>query len=139
MHAKPYSLSVRAVILDDQDRCLVLRRSSRNRNFAGCWEWPGGKLAPGEDFISGLRREVREESGLEIEFTGLAGATEHEMPTVRVVLLCLMARPAGGELRLSHEHDDQGWARLDDLAHWNFLEPLKPILQSLRERKESHG
>lgn len=139
MNAKPYSLSVRAVILDGQQRCLVLRRSSRNRNFAGCWEWPGGKLAPGEDFIGGLRREVREESGLEIELAGLAGAVEHEMATVRVVLLCLMARPAGGELRLSHEHDDKAWARLDELAHWNFLEPLKPILQSLRERKESHG
>src|SRR5690606_21176882 len=102
--AKPFSMAVKAVICDDQGRCLVIRRSTHNRSFVGCWEWPGGKLDPGEDFTDGLRREVMEECGLEVELTGLAGAMEFELPATRVVLLCMEARPVGGTLRLSEEH-----------------------------------
>lgn len=111
----PFSMAVKAVILDDQQRCLLIRRSEKNRNFAGCWEWPGGKLDPGEGFADGLAREVMEECGLEVELTGLAGAMEFEMPAVRVVLLCMEAKPTGGVIRTSGEHDACAWVALEDL------------------------
>jgi len=47
---KPFRLAVKAVIFDDQQRCLLLRRSAINHHFVGCWEWPGGKVDEGEDF-----------------------------------------------------------------------------------------
>ena len=134
--SKPLRMTVRAVLFDAAQRCLVLRRSPANRGFVGCWEWPGGKLEPGEDFTDGLRRELREETGLEAEFTGLAGASEFEMPAARVILVCLCARPTGGDLRLSPEHDAFDWVPLEELTHWNILEPMKPILKALLERKE---
>ena len=97
--SRPFRLAVKAVIFDDWNRCLLIRRSTANRNFAGCWEWPGGKLDPGEDFATGLAREVREECGLQVELTGLAGATEFAMPAVNVILLCLEARLSDAELK----------------------------------------
>lgn len=136
--SKPFKLAVKAVILDQEKRCLLIRRSPANRNFVGFWEWPGGKADPGEDFATALHREVREECGLELEFTGLAGASEFEMPAARIVLICLTARLTGGELRLSHEHDASDWVRLEELAQRQILEPMKPVLKSLLERKESH-
>jgi 8-oxo-dGTP diphosphatase len=136
--SKPFKLAVKAVILDQGKRCLLVRRSAANRNFVGFWEWPGGKVDPGEDFATALHREVREECGLEIEFTGLAGASEFEMPAARVVLICLTARLAGGELRLSHEHNASDWVQLEELAQRQILEQMKPALKSLLERKESY-
>lgn len=120
MPSKPFSLAVKAVIFDDQQRCLLIRRSAANRSFVGCWEWPGGKVDPGEDFATAVVRESREETGLEVEITALAGANEFEMPHVHVVLLCMEAKKLSGEIRLSDEHDEFAWVSLKDLAGHNL-------------------
>jgi 8-oxo-dGTP diphosphatase len=119
---KPFSMAVKAVILDDEGRCLLIRRSAHNTNFIGCWEWPGGKLDPGESFDVGLEREVMEECGLTVDLTGLAGAMEFEMPKVRVVLLCMEARQTGGTIRMSEEHDDSAWIHLSELKNQTLHE-----------------
>ena len=64
MTPKPFSLAVKAVPLDSQNRCLLIRRSSYNHNFVGKWEWPGGKVDAGESFAVAVCREVREETSL---------------------------------------------------------------------------
>lgn len=133
---KPILMAVKAVVFDADHRCLVLRRSPANRGFVGCWEWPGGKPDPGEDLDTALRREVREECGLEVDFLGLAGASEFDMPRGRIILICLLARQAGGEFRLSDEHDDFAWVPLEELAQRQILEPMKPVLKSLLERTD---
>ena len=51
---KPFRLAVKAIILDGQQRCLMVRRSAFNHNFVGCWEWPGGKVDDGEDFAAAV-------------------------------------------------------------------------------------
>lgn len=136
MIAKPFVLAVKAVILDGQRRCLLVRRSAQNRHFAGQWEWPGGKVEAGEDFAHAVARETREETALEIELTGLAGATQFEMPEVNVVLLCLEARLLGGELTLSAEHDEFAWTPLAKLAMWNLVEQVRPFMLDYAAEKE---
>ena len=131
----PFALTVKAVLFDDQNRCLLLRRSAANRHFAGCWEWPGGKLDPGEDFATGLHREVREEAGLEIELTALAGATQFEMPNAHVILLCLEARPLGTAVRLSAEHDVFAWVPLNELGRYQFTPGVGDFMLDCAKRK----
>jgi len=131
----PFTLTVKAVLFDPQNRCLLLRRSPANRRFAGCWEWPGGKLDPGEDFVAGLRREVREEAGLAIELTALAGATQFEMPMAHVILLCLEARPQGTAVRLSEEHDDFAWVPLSELGRYQFTPGVGDFMLDYAQRK----
>jgi 8-oxo-dGTP diphosphatase len=135
MAPNPLSLAVSAVILDGGDRCLLLRRSCANRHHAGCWEWPGGKLKAGELFADGLRREVQEECGLEIELTGLAGATEFALPSVHVILLCLEARRVDGEVRLSDEHDQFAWAPLGDVERFRLAETVRAFMLGYVGRK----
>lgn len=125
---KPYSLGVRAVILDGRGACLLLRRSAANRHFAGAWEWPGGKLEPGEEFAPALVRETQEEIGLDVEITGLAGATAFELPAVHVVVLCMEARITGGAARLSHEHDAWEWTPLSEFAQRHLCEPVRAFM-----------
>jgi 8-oxo-dGTP diphosphatase len=131
---KPYGLAVKAVILDAQKRCLLLRRSRACRHFAGQWEWPGGKVDRGEDFAAALMREVHEETALAVKVTGFAGATHFEMPAAHVVLLCLETRVLSGKVKLSEEHDDLAWAPLDDLARWDLTDHVKPFMLDYAKR-----
>ena len=117
---KPFRLTVKAVILDDQQRCLLVRRSASNHSFVGCWEWPGGKVDDGEDFATALLREVSEETDLAVEITGLAGATMYEMPAIHMVLLCMEASRVSGELRLSEEHDNLAWVPFTEFHKYAF-------------------
>lgn len=130
--SKPWSLAVRALIADEAGRWLVLRRSAACRNFRGCWEWPGGKVEAGEEFVVALAREAMEECGLEVEPDGFVGATSFEMPAVRVVLLCLRARVTGGRLGLSDEHDEHAWLTLEELVGRPVVESLRPVLEAMR-------
>ena len=130
-----FGLAVKAIIFDAQGRCLLLRRSASNRHFVGCWEWPGGKLERGEDFTTGAEREVAEEAGLKIEFTGWGGATDFTMPTVHVVLLCLEARPLGAEVRLSGEHDAFAWVPLAEVGGYELPAGVADFMRDYAKRK----
>ena len=135
MSEKPWSLAVKAVIFDDQGRCLLIRRSAHNHNFVGMWEWPGGKLDPGEDFATGLHREIAEETGLIVQLTDLAGSISFEMPKVNVVLLCMEARLVSGDLKLSEEHDDFKWIPVSDIPKYEYPPRISELMLEYAKRK----
>ncbi len=87
-------------------------------------ELPGGKLEPGERFDDAVRREVIEETGLTVALTGLAGAVEFDLPTIKVACLIVETQVSGGTFRLSQEHDAYKWvdeakiAGVDIVAHF---------------------
>jgi 8-oxo-dGTP diphosphatase len=128
MNTKPHSLSVKAVIFNNAGQCLLIRRSAHNQNFVGKWEWPGGKVDPGEDFATALHREVAEETGLVIELGGLACATSFEMPKANVVLLCMEARLISGDVKLSEEHDDFVWVPMADSLQYEYPAHLAEMM-----------
>lgn len=132
---KPFGLAVKAVIWREDGRCLLLKRAASSRHWPGAWEWPGGKADPGEDFMTALRREVGEETGLTIEPTGLAGSAECELESIRIVLLCMEARLAGGAFRLSDEHEDHRWVELADLPRMDLSAQLKDFMIAYARRK----
>lgn len=132
---KPYSLTVKAIVLNDAGQCLLLRRSAANRSFVGCWEWPGGKADVGEAFVATLLREVREETGLDVKITGFAGATTFEIPEAHVVLLCMEARVSGGKIRVSEEHDAWEWVTLSKMGARDLPEPLRGFMLTFAAQK----
>ena len=135
MSARPFVLSVSAVIVDASGCCLLVRRSAANQHFVGSWEWPGGKVEPGEDFATAIVRETREETSLDIEITGLAGATQFAVANVNVVMLFLEARVLGGELHLSREHDDATWVAWKDLLRYQLPPHMQEFVMSYADRK----
>ncbi len=122
MAVKPFSLTMKAVIVDEQGRTLLIRRSKANKNFTGKWEWPGGKVDPGEDFAAAAIRETKEETGLDVELTGVAGVAQFEMPKAFVAMLCMEARIVGGEIALSEEHDAFQWVPLSKLHEIELID-----------------
>lgn len=134
--SKPYKLAVGAVVLDNSCRCLLVRRSAQCGNFVGQWEWPGGKVTDGEYFTTALRREVGEETSLEVEITGLAGATVFELPAIHVVLLIMETRVRSGQLKLSEEHDQFAWVPLAELPQWSLVGPVRHLMLEYAKQKE---
>ena len=103
-----HSVSVAAVIPDRQGRALLIRRRDN-----GHWEPPGGVLELGETIEDGLRREVREETGLEIEPQRLTGV--YKNMARRVVAMVFLCETAGGKLTESPETSAFRWAAADEV------------------------
>lgn len=92
--AKPLVVAS-VVALTRRGRWLVLRRPSSGL-LGGLWEFPGGKLRPGEPPIAGARRELREETGLTAGPLDELGLFRHEYSHFRVALHLFRSRSARG-------------------------------------------
>lgn len=97
-----HSVSVSAVIIDERQRVLVIKRRDN-----GNWEPPGGLLELDESIIHGLRREVLEETGLFIEPLGLTGV--YKNMRIGAVALVFRARRIGGTPVVTDETADFAW------------------------------
>lgn len=119
-------IGVGAVILDERGRIVLVRRDAAPRQ--GEWSIPGGKIEWGETVSAALLREIREETGLDVEilqfidvidFVSLdaAGVVERHY-----VLLDFWARAIGGELTAGDDAAEARWvlpAELDRYALWS--------------------
>ena len=109
---------------------MLVRRSAANRRMVGQWEWPGGKVDPGETPDITVCRELAEETGLEIALTGFAGATSFEMPDIGLTVIALVfnAVVTGGSLALSHEHDTAEWVPPSDFQNYELTGPVRAFM-----------
>lgn len=131
--ALPFSLSVKAIVMDKDKRCLVLRRSMASKNNAGKWEFPGGKLNPGESFDNALEREVHEETGLEITLLRPFDTAMSSIQDRRVVYLFMLAETGTDRVRLSDEHDAFQWVAVDRLAEVDLARQFQSVAQRMAE------
>jgi 8-oxo-dGTP diphosphatase len=125
---------VGAALVDDRRRVLVAQRGSGP--LAGLWEFPGGKVEPGESDLSALVRECAEELGVEVlpqDFLGevpldgvVAGGTPGAS-TLRV----WSGRLTGGEL-VAHEHTELRWLGADELGDLDWIAADRPLLPAVR-------
>lgn len=131
--ALPFSLSVKAIVMGKDKRCLVLRRSMASKNNAGKWEFPGGKLNPGESFDNALEREVHEETGLEITLLRPFDTAMSSIQDRRVVYLFMLAETGTDRVRLSDEHDAFQWVAVDRLAEVDLARQFQSVAQRMAE------
>jgi len=91
---------VAAALVDDEGRVLLQRRAP-NRAMAGLWEFPGGKVEPGELPEAALVRELREELGIEVDAAALVPACFASAPVGGrpMILLLYLCRAWRGEPR----------------------------------------
>jgi ADP-ribose pyrophosphatase YjhB (NUDIX family) len=124
-------LAVSAAIFRD-GRLLVVRRA--RAPASGLYTLPGGRVEMGETLVEAVKREVREETALEIEVLALAGTREiilrdNAAVTGHFVILPFAARWVAGEVALNEELDDSRWIVPQDLADLKTTEGLAEIIQ----------
>lgn len=103
MAATPkHSVSVAGIVVRDDGRVLVIKRDDN-----GHWEAPGGVLELDESFEAGVKREVLEETGLEVAVERLTGV--YKNLTRGIVALVYRCRPAKGEPHATEEAREVRW------------------------------
>jgi 8-oxo-dGTP pyrophosphatase MutT (NUDIX family) len=115
--------AVTAVVQNDRNELLMIERTDN-----GLWALPGGAQDLGESITDTVRREVREETGIEIEVTELSGIYSDPRHVIayddgevrQEFSLCFRARPTGGTLRTDREARQVRWVSANHLDNLNI-------------------
>ena len=119
-----------AAAIERDERYLVARRT-RPAEVAGRWEFPGGKVEPGETEEGALAREIREELGVEI---AIGERVPGEWPLHGDLVLHLFrAALADGEPMPLEQHDEIRWVAIADFDSVDWLPSDVDAVRSLRE------
>jgi 8-oxo-dGTP diphosphatase len=110
---------------------ILISRRHADAARGGQWEFPGGKVEPGEAEEDALRREIREELGCDVEVGPLLVRHRHQYPDLEVELAFHACRlPPGAEPRPLGVAGLE-WARAEALEGYDFCEADRPVLAAL--------
>lgn len=123
-------LHVVGAIIRRGDAVFAARRNPE-RSAGGLWEFPGGKVEPGETPQQALVREVHEELGVQIEVGKLVDRSQVTVGEVRVDLTCYEARLVGPEPTESTDHDALTWVPLAELGNLEWAPGDVPIIERM--------
>jgi 8-oxo-dGTP diphosphatase len=122
---------VAAVII--RDGCVLACRRNPDRSAGGLWEFPGGKVEPGESAEDALAREIREELGVDIEIGELIHRATTPTNSARVDLSSYAARLLDAVPTSSADHDSLRWMHPDELRELTWAEPDLPVVALLAQ------
>lgn len=125
---KPVTV-VAAAIIRRGNTILIARRGPTGP-IAGLWEFPGGKVKPGETLESCLRREIAEELGAEIAVESAFLPVEHDYGEGSIRLRSFLCRLIRGEPRLL-EHAEIRWVAPEEMRAYQFAPADAPIVRRL--------
>lgn len=118
-----------AVIHDDNGRVLAAQRPP-GKAQAGRWEFPGGKIEPGESAEAALRREIEEELGCTLSVGAALTPVDHAYPGGIIRLHPFLAAIDSGEPQ-AREHSALRWLRPEEVQTLDWAPADRPVLAEL--------
>lgn len=117
----------------EQAGCLLLAQRPAHKHLPLKWEFPGGKVEPGEDPAAAIVREIREELGCEITVVRVLPHFLHDYQTVVIEMMpfvCALAESS--PTPHPHEHVAVAWVKPADLAGYDLAPADLPVLADYR-------
>ena len=127
MNERKHIVVVAAIIVRD-GRIFATQRGYGE--WKDWWEFPGGKIEPGESTEDALKREIREELATEIEVDELLTTVEYDYPKFHLTMHCYLCTIISGDLSLL-EHEDARWLAIDELDSVKWLPADKDVIEKL--------
>ena len=121
---------VAAIIRDDEGRVFATQRGYGE--WQDFWEFPGGKMEPGESPEEALKREIWEELETRIEVEQLVTTVEYDYPRFHLTMHCFWCHVESGSLILK-EHEAARWLSRENLDSVNWLPADKIVIESIKE------
>ncbi|MGB3300138.1 MAG: 8-oxo-dGTP diphosphatase MutT, partial [Phormidesmis sp.] len=121
-----------AVITDEQGNILIDRRRQEGL-LGGLWEFPGGKIEPGESVEECVKREIAEELGIEIAVQERLITIEHAYTHFKVTLNVFNCKHLSGEPQ-PIECDEVKWVTLENIDDYPFPKANSQIIEALRKQ-----
>ena len=116
-------------LIEDGDKIFIAQRS-KDDELPLMWEFPGGKVRPGEPSAEAIVREYKEELNLDIEVTGLYGKGVYGFLKWETEIIMYRAKIIGGDIQLN-EHNDTKWVTREELKNYEVIPPYKDFYDKL--------
>lgn len=121
-------IEVVAAIIQKENRYLTTQRGYGD--FKGFWEFPGGKIEFGESHEVALKREIREELGINISIEKFICTTDYDYSSFHLTMHCYLCNIVSGEIEL-REHIAIRWLNPYELNDVKWLPADKEIIDKL--------
>lgn len=123
-------INVVGAIIVHEGKVLAAQKGSGP--LAGYWEFPGGKVEPGETLHDALVREISEEMACEVEAGGVVESTDYDYPFARIRLTTLLCRLTSGE-PVAREHASVRWLSPGELLLLKWAPADLPAVRRISE------
>jgi len=112
-----HAIAVKAVITNESKEILVMKRSGISGHAAEEWDIPGGRIDPGEDPFTALKRECMEEVGMEVEIGKPLGVNYFTRDDGQIIVMIIFSCTVENTtVVLSEEHSEYDWANKGEVT-----------------------
>jgi len=109
-------VGVKVLLKNSEGKHLLLKRSDKKYPEVGAkWDIVGGRIIPGTSLLENLKREVREETGLEL-------SDEPKLIAAQDILRLTYTASIAGEPKLNSDHTEFGWFTMEEMKHLENLD-----------------
>lgn len=124
------TIRVVAAIIFNQGKVFATQRGYGE--FKDGWEFPGGKIEPGETPEEAIKREIKEELDTEIEIVKFLDTVEYDYPKFHLSMDCFMCKVVSGDLVLK-EHEAAKWLTKENLDSVDWLPADQGLVEKIKE------
>jgi 8-oxo-dGTP diphosphatase len=128
-------LDVTAAIIVDNNKFLSAKRTP-GKHLTGHWEFPSGKIEPGESPEQCLKRELKEEFTIETEIGEFVAESIFDYGDKRIRLLAYKVKHLSGEFQLI-DHDEIRWLPIEELDSLRWAPADIPIIEALKQQAKA--